>query len=293
MREVDLLKIDIKKKDNLLVAKYTKLGYGTEAALRQVKPVSDLKILQFKEQCSNCLQAFVKKIMDRSPLKSPIVKAVSCLNPAVALQTDLANKRLSTALRIYVENEIISGNTGDKIDQEYKRICALPVVQEKLKSFNRLENRLDHFWIDLIRNCGAAEYSNFLYFVKTVMILSHGNAAVERGFSVNKRCLVENQHEKSLIAQRTIYDAINVKGGLENFVVIKDLIHAARNSYSWYKEDIAKKKREKKEEEEVRRTQKRTANIVKELEAQKKKILDDAVKETAQIDEKIKEMRKL
>lgn len=167
------------------------------------------------------------------------------------------------------------------------------MVQEKLKSFDRLENRLDHFWIDLIMTCGVSEYSNLLYFVKTVMILSHGNATVERGFSVNKRCLVENLHEKSLIAQRTIYDAINVKGRLKNFVVTKDLIHAARNSHSWYKEDIAKQKREKKEEEEARNMQKRTAKIIKELEAKKKKLLDDAVKETARIDEKIKDIKKL
>lgn len=212
----------------------------------------------------------------------------SCI---VALQADLANKRLSTALHIYVENEIISGNTGDKVDREYKHICAIPVVQEKLKSFDRLENRLDHFWIDLIMTCGASEYSHLLYFVKT-MTFSYGNAA-KRGFSVNKGCLVENLYEKSLIAQRTIYDAINIKGGLKNFVVQKDLIHASRSSHSWYKEDIAKQKREKKEEEEARDIQKRTAKIIKELKAKKKKLHDDAIKETSQIDEKIKNIKKL
>lgn len=257
LRQVDLSKIDVKNEDNLLTAKYINLGYATEAALRKVNQsplqskISDLEIIQFKAQIRKCIQAFITKMMDRSPLKFPLVKAVFCLNPAVALQTDLANKRLPTALHIYIENEIISGHTGDKIDQEYKHICAIPVVKQKLKSYDRLENRLDHFWVDLIMTCGVSEYSHLLYFVKTVMILSHGNAAMERGFSVNKRCLVENQQEKSLIAQRTIYDAINVKDGLKNFVVTINLIHAARNSHSLYKEDMAKQKREKKEEEEA------------------------------------------
>lgn len=249
--------------------------------------------MQFKEQIRKCIQVFIAKIMDRSPLKFPIVKAVSCLNPCIALQADLANKRLSTVLRIFVENEIICGNIGDKIDQEYKRICAIPIVQEKLKSFDRSKNRLDRFWFDLIMNCGISEYSHLLYFVKTVMILSHGNAAVERGFSMNKGCLVENLHEKSLIAQRTIYDAVNVRGGVQNFVVTKDLIHAARNSDSLYKEDIAKQKRKEKEEEEARHTQKRTIKMIKELEAKKKKLLDDVIKETAEIDEKIKDIKEL
>lgn len=89
LREVDLSKIDVKNEDTLLTAKYTNLDYATEAALRRVKrsalesKVSDLEIMQFKEQTRKCIQAFITKIMDRFPLKFPIVKAVSCLNPAV------------------------------------------------------------------------------------------------------------------------------------------------------------------------------------------------------------------
>ena len=36
------------------------------------------------------------------------------------------------------------------------------------------------------------------------MILSHGNANVERGFSVNSEYLVENMKNETLIAQRLI-----------------------------------------------------------------------------------------
>ena len=39
--------------------------------------------------------------------------------------------------------------------------------------------------------------------------LSHGNASVERGFSVNESILVENMSERSLIGQRLVIDAIN------------------------------------------------------------------------------------
>ncbi|CAL1672571.1 unnamed protein product [Lasius platythorax] len=125
------------------------------------------------------------------------------------------------------------------------------------------------------------------------MILSHGNAAVERGFSVNKKCLVENQKEKSLIAQRIIYDTVNAKGELENFIVTKDLIHAARNAHMWYKEELARENREKRDAEEMRDRRKRAAKVLRELEAKKRQILDDAVKETARIDDEIKVAQKL
>ena len=41
---------------------------------------------------------------------------------------------------------------------------------------------------------------------KLLLCLSHGQASVERGFSVNSNLLVENMHEDSLIAQRIVHD---------------------------------------------------------------------------------------
>jgi len=43
--------------------------------------------------------------------------------------------------------------------------------------------------------------------MKLILVLSHGNAAVESGFSVNGDMLVENLHEASLVAQRIVYDS--------------------------------------------------------------------------------------
>ena len=42
--------------------------------------------------------------------------------------------------------------------------------------------------------------------LKMLMILSHGQATVERGFSGNGKLLVENVLTESLIAQRHIHD---------------------------------------------------------------------------------------
>jgi len=42
-----------------------------------------------------------------------------------------------------------------------------------------------------------------------MLSLFHGNAAVERSFSINKECLVENLLEDSLVAQRVVYDAVS------------------------------------------------------------------------------------
>ena len=49
---------------------------------------------------------------------------------------------------------------------------------------------------------GNASYKKCWKVVKLVFTLSHGQAAVERGFSDNKEVLVENMQELSLVSQR-------------------------------------------------------------------------------------------
>ena len=49
-------------------------------------------------------------------------------------------------------------------------------------------------------------------FIKKILILSHGNATLERGFSVNKECVVMNLEKERLVAQRLVYDTVQVAG---------------------------------------------------------------------------------
>lgn len=70
--------------------------------------------------------------------------------------------------------------------------------------------------------------------IKTTLILSHGNANVERGFSVIKQCLVENMEEETLVAHRLIYDTLNSLGGLENLFITRSLITSVRDAHSRY-----------------------------------------------------------
>ena len=69
-----------------------------------------------------------------------------------------------------------------------------------------------------------------------VMMLSHGNAFAERGFSINKEVIIDNLSEQSLVAQRQVYDAIMHHGGIQKIDISKKLIHAVRNASSLYQE---------------------------------------------------------
>nr|CAD7255940.1 unnamed protein product [Timema shepardi] len=75
--------------------------------------------------------------------------------------------------------------------------------------------------------------------------LLHNNAAVEKSFSVNKECLVENLHKDSLIGQRVAYNAVTAAGGFLNMTLSKKMIHAVRNA-SGIRKEVLKKKKETK-----------------------------------------------
>lgn len=62
------------------------------------------------------------------------------------------------------------------------------------------------------------------------MVLFHGQAAVEGGFSINKDMLVENLTENSLVAQRVVYNAIQYYGGVLNVPLTGSLIESVKCS---------------------------------------------------------------
>ena len=68
-----------------------------------------------------------------------------------------------------------------------------------------------------------------------MLCLSHGQASVDRGFSVNNNLLVENMHEDNLIAQRIIHDHMkSLKLEAYEVKVTKcclDIVNSARRRY--------------------------------------------------------------
>ena len=65
------------------------------------------------------------------------------------------------------------------------------------------------------------------------MCLPHGQATVERGFSVNANVIVENLQEESIVAQRIVHDRICEAGVLE-VPLSKELLTSVRCSHQKY-----------------------------------------------------------
>ena len=116
------------------------------------------------------------------------------------------------------------------------------------------------------------------YVVSMCLILSHGQASIGRGFSVNRHMEVDNLNSHSLINLRAVYDYIKYVGGIENITISKALLvgaAAGRQKYHAYldeqkrKEEKAKKKNKRKgmldELEELKAKRTRLQNDIKSL----------------------------
>ena len=71
-----------------------------------------------------------------------------------------------------------------------------------------------------------------------LLLLLHGQASVECGFSVNRQLDVANRQEGTYVAQRIICDHIHFICGLLNVAISKPLLAAASGARQRYQMDL-------------------------------------------------------
>ena len=85
--------------------------------------------------------------------------------------------------------------------------------------------------------------------VRASLSLSHGNADVERSFSVNKNVVTAERvrlGQDTLCALRLVKEAIRINGGgqVSGIVITQRMLQLARSAYSVYKEHLEKQRAE-------------------------------------------------
>ena len=102
-----------------------------------------------------------------------------------------------------------------------------------------MRTRLDVFLHGLLHQ----SYPELWAFCRKLLLLSHGQATVERGFSVNKEVEADNMKEDTVVAQRVICDYISVCGGVLKVPLTKELLAAAASATSQYRLHLDQEKR--------------------------------------------------
>lgn len=283
----DLRKVDLSSKDTRCTYKEVDVGVGATKCLSLSK-LSETEKMGFQMQCIEFLSAAVSKIFERGPLKYSIVRAISCLVPAtVANCRGLAESRMKLLVEIMYEKGCITAVTGDKCKSQFSDLCAKAsgTLKSRFASYSTKVDRLDVFYYDIIGQ--DAEFVELFSVVKLVLILSHGNASVESGFSVNKDMLVENLHEESLVAQRTVYQAVQCAGGITSVVIDKNMLSYVRGSHARYEEALGRKRKAAAEADKQTAAKRKLTAEIKQLEIKKSCVMKEAASEAGKIDSEI------
>lgn len=174
----------------------------------------------------------------------------------------------------------LSDSQREGVLAEYTEL--LQESKHELRLFERSVSRLDEFFRDLLGF--NASYKELWKAVRLLLVLSHGQATVERGFSINRQISVENLKGLSYVSQRIICDAVERAGGILNTPISKELrvaVSAARQHYSAHLESQKKQCQENSQQTKRQR-------IMEEVEGlqMKKKKLEAVVADlTASADE--------
>lgn len=94
--------------------------------------------------------------------------------------------------------------------------------------------------------------------VKMLLVLSHGQTTLERGFSANKELECVNMSEKSLVSKRIICDEVKSKGGVLIILIIKELLMCAASARNKYEMYLSAEKQRKKTEQELKKRREST-----------------------------------
>lgn len=153
----------------------------------------------------------------------------------------------------------LEANTADRAKLQYTEMCDLAEgeLKQQFKGFDYSSRRLAEFYSTMIGD--KEDFGDLYDVIKIVLNLSHGQAQVESGFSINKDVTVENMHEDSVVAQRQVYDAVYHLGGYLKVDIDSAMMSHFRTAYSSY-EEAQKKKKSTQTAEEKRKVEKTSFN---------------------------------
>jgi hypothetical protein len=222
-----------------------------ETARRLLVDVSASDRALFFNDVKMIYHAIADNLKKHLPLKNKLLKDLQVLDPALRKEPHSADQMIRIGRAI---PKLLSDNEIDRIRNEYMMYESETIDQSwyiKSKFHDSDGNiqiehhRVDYYWnkvLSLVTNGGLPKYPTLAKIVKNVLILSHGNSDVERGFSINEHIVTEYRTLLSLSSingLRSTWDAIKFLGsGSSHTVPINiDMIRAVQKSKSIYDQE--------------------------------------------------------
>ena len=219
------------------------------------KKLSSQQVFEFKKECCTMLAAIVSKIQERSPLKYSFARNLVSLDPRlIAAEPDKVVRMFREVLTKLVDKKWRTPEQADDIWMQYKKLVTevKQFHKDKFSGFKFGEDRLDTFFFEVLDQKIA--YKGLWCTVQLLLTLSHGQAAVERGFSVNKDILAPNLKTLSLTSIHLIHDTISTKEiNIADYIITDELRKSCSHASNRYKMYMMERQTKDQEPEKVRK----------------------------------------
>ena len=237
-----LIEVDVENTKNHVENKKVKIGYAAKTCLSKEK-TGEIKEAEFKSQSLDCFKSIVLKLKERSPIKYKFVLYLRSLKPQYIINHPHATvSNFEKLLDSLIEFKFLNATECDTLLKQYKTFISLIRLEhkEKFTDFGlKSEDRLDLLFHSVIGN--DKKFRELWKLCQMIFTLSHGQAAIERGFSVNREVLETNMSEKTIVAERIICDNVRKElsrectGEVSKLNINKEMIKYCRNARSVYK----------------------------------------------------------
>ena len=140
-----------------------------------------------------------------------------------------ALKKRFNSLVLFLHGERwISIVAAEKAEKQCKSLIKNVDILSESKMFNINDDRFDNFYSKIFDSSNAIDLENA---VRLILTLSHGNARVEAGFTINADILSPNMLKESIITQRIVYEAVSKAGGPTKVIIDRELLKMVKDSH--------------------------------------------------------------
>ena len=157
------------------------------------KAVSEREYLEFKMECVKFLSNLTHMILERSPLKYKLVRSLYCLNlKKMAEVPEECSKVFEAVLTKLIEAKWRASSEADDLLEQYRSFLQF-VKKDCDSGFRNNRERVDAFLYGYISD--KKELQPLWKVFKLLLTISHSQASVEGGFSVNREAVIPNTQE--------------------------------------------------------------------------------------------------
>ncbi|KAK5921360.1 hypothetical protein CgunFtcFv8_025072 [Champsocephalus gunnari] len=157
------------------------LGFSAETCLEQLRSinkVSERQALDLRMECKTFLIKLLEKLQNKAPVNQQLVRSMQCLDPRYMAES----KEVCLAQMKRILHHLVGANhveeSCDDILREFSDFCDFAALQANFREFEPIRDR-----VDTIHSAMGARkaFSKVWHVVKMLLVLSHGQASVERG----------------------------------------------------------------------------------------------------------------